>query len=480
MIAPTCWCAALAPLLCLPALLAAQSPQQPQPSFSIVSILRHPQALDRPHDVAVRGGLMCVPGKGGTIAVADVRDPAHPEIVWWTRQPGDDAQTVLCHGQHLLVGTRDFLSIDIADPQHARVCKRLRDRPRIDRINGMIPWGDHVLYANKAGWIGAIRVDQPDASILAGALNTREHGEIISPHDIARYRHCAIVVDQRDRSRWKLRAYRVADPQTGELLSPEQWQPKGAVAGDRLNGANRVLVCGDYALIACNKANTLAVVDFSDLGDPATVCVLPFPGAPCGLTLAGNVLFAAGGQSVQALDITDPRKPVTLATFESAEVFPTKFATGPGGKRKYTTKGGTRQPVRGNAHDLVYQEDILYVTAQDDDQVAILRVEDPRIRRLADGPPSDFRGASIPVECSNPVTMTPRRRVRPQALVFDNAGTRAQLLYTTDGSGGVSIATALAETPDGGTTWTDHPANPVLNRIESDWQGNRAFVTALA
>jgi len=75
--------------------------------------------------------------------------------------------------------------------------------------------------------------------------------------------------------------------------------------------------------------------------------------------------------------------------------------------------------------------------------------------------------------------MSRDRRVRPQALVFDADRETIRLLYSTDGSGGISIATSLAETSDGGVTWDDHPENPVLDRIESDWQGNRAFVTAL-
>lgn len=74
--------------------------------------------------------------------------------------------------------------------------------------------------------------------------------------------------------------------------------------------------------------------------------------------------------------------------------------------------------------------------------------------------------------------MAPERRVRPQAPVFED-GRLSRLLYSTDGSGEVSIATALAETDNGGYTWRDHHENPVLDRIESGWQGNRAFVTGL-
>ncbi|MFO7907376.1 MAG: hypothetical protein ACQESR_21915 [Planctomycetota bacterium] len=459
-------------------LLGVGSAPATEPPFSIVALLHDPQALARPHDVEVDGGLMFVPGKGGSIAIIDVTDPARPEIMWSTRDEEDDAQTVLPHGKHLFVGTRDFLSIDISEPRQAVIRKRLGDRPRIDRINGMIMWDHHVLYANKRGWIGAIDVSRPDAPVLAGALNTREHGGIVSPHDIARYKHCVVIVDQRDMSPWKVRVYQVADRETGQLLPVEQWRPEGAVGGERLNGANRVVVRDHYALIACNKADTLAVVDLHEIGEPETIRVLPFPAEPCGLALAGNVLFAAGGQSIQAFDVSNPREPEKLSSFKNAEVFPTEF-TKVAGKKRYTMKGGVRKPCRGNAHDLVYERGYLYVTAQSDDQVAILHVDDQRIRRLAEAPPAAFGGACVPVVCDNPETMTEKRRVRPQALVFNKDGGLKKILYTTDGSGPVSIATALAETEDGGATWLDHPGNPVLDRIESDWQGNRAFVTGL-
>ncbi len=464
--------------LWVPALLAIGSACQAAAPFSIVSVLRDPNALARPHDVEVRGSLMFVPGKGGTIAVLDVKDPKRPEVVWSIRHPEDDAQTVLVHGQHLLVGSRDFFSLDVAQPRKTHICERLRDRPRIYAINGMILWDDHVLYANKSGWIGAVDVSRPATPKPAGALNTRERGGIVSPHDIARYQDWVVIVDQRDLSPRKVRLYRVADPKTGDLLPVEKWQAAGAIADKRLNGANRVVVHGHHALIACNKANTLAAIDLRNPNELKTVCVLDFPAEPCGLERAGDVLFAAGGRTIQALDVSNPRQPIVLAAFESQEVFPTGFAK-VNGKKRYTRKGGAKKVSRGNAHDLVYQRGYIYVTAQSDDQVAILRVNDPRIRRLADRYPPAFGESCVPVRAENPVTMTGDRRVRPQGLLFDRQGKLERLLYSTDGSGGGSIATALAETADGGFTWKDHPANPVLNRIESDWQGRRAFVTAL-
>ncbi len=456
----------------------AGQPEEAALAFSVVAAVQNKKALARAHDVEVQGDLMVVPGKGGSLAILDVSDPANPRLIG-SKDLSDDAQTVLCRDGHVLVGARDFYAVDISEPQAPKIRERLHDRPRIDRINGMIAWGDNVLYANKAGWIGSINISNPAEPVPAGALNTKEHGDILSPHDIAAYKDYVITVDQRDESPLKVRLYRVADTTTGHLLSPDQWSAAGAVDGEQLNGANRVDVYGDYALIACNKANTLAVIDISNPEKPATVKVMPFPGEPCGLTVSGAVLFAAGGQSVQAIDLTDPNDPSLLATFESEEAFPSTFATTPDGEKQYTTIDGERQPTRGNAHDLVYKDGYLYVTAQSDDQVAILKVRDRNIRMLAEQPPPRLSGSCIPVNVEDPETMTKQRRVRPQALLFGENNSLAKLLYSTDGSDGVSIASGLAETTDGGSTWTDHPANPVLNRIESDWQGRRAFATAL-
>lgn len=447
-------------------------------AFSIAGILRDRKALERAHDVELKGNYLYVPGKGGSLAVVDVSVPNSPEIVW-SRDLGDDAQTVLCRDDHVFVGARDFYSIDVADPANAVVRKHLRDRPRIDRINGMIPWGNHILYANKAGWVGMVDVSNPDDPELTGALDSQKHGGIVSPHDIAAYNDHIVIVDQRDGSPLKVRLYRVTDPETGKLLPPAQWEVAGTVGGKNLNGANRVDIYGDYALVGCNKANTLAVVDIRNPEKPETVKVLPFPGEPCGLTISGAVLFAAGGRTVQAFDLTNPADPELLASFENDDAFPSEFDKTGEGTRRYTTIAGEKKASKGNAHDLVYKDGCIYVTAQSDHQVVILNVDDPTIRKLAAQSPPRFGGKCTPVKVDDPVTMTSQRRVRPQFLLFDEIGDLDKLLYSTDGSGGVSIASGLAETADGGRTWTDHPANPVLDRIESDWQGRRAFGTAI-
>jgi hypothetical protein len=83
------------------------------------------------------------------------------------------------------------------------------------------------------------------------------------------------------------------------------------------------------------------------------------------LTIAGDVLFLAGGQTVEAIDIRNPARPVKLASFKCLEAFPAG---------------------RDSAHDLVYRDGYLYVTGQNDNCLCILRVDSPLIRELAQRP----------------------------------------------------------------------------------------------
>jgi hypothetical protein len=162
----------------------------------------------------------------------------------------------------------------------------------------------------------------------------------------------------------------------GQAVLPiEQWQLVGTVEGEELIGANRVQVIGNFAFVggsmtpnAQTKGATpkLAVIDLSDPGEPIVVASVPFDSlrGPNGLTVAGNVVFCAGGQRVEAYDVSDPRNPKSL--------------------------GGQNFPIyqqaekTDNYHDLIYRDGYLYVSAQCDNGFLILRVEDEKIRELAE------------------------------------------------------------------------------------------------
>ena len=110
------------------------------------------------------------------------------------------------------------------------------------------------------------------------------------------------------------------------------------------------------------------VVDLSDPAAPRQVASVDFPDirGPNGLTIVGDVWFLAGGQTVEAYDISEPSRPRLLTSFMSAEAFPT---------------------ADDNAHDLVYRIGYLYVTSQGDHGFVVLRVDDEEISRLAEERP---------------------------------------------------------------------------------------------
>lgn len=341
-----------------------QSTNQP---FTVVAILHDDNALARPHDIELLGNLAFVPGKGGSIAIVDIKDLANPRIVWGNngQLAVDDAQTVLPMGQYLFLGARDFYSINIKDPAKPVVDGQISDRPQVDRINGMVRRGDFILSANKTGWISVFDISDPSSPRLRDMLDTRRHGNLRSPHDIAAFGNHVIVVDQARDSPVKVRIYRIADSTTSQLLPTDKWVIAGAATSVSLNGANRVCVRGNHAFVACSQSDNFKIgfLDITNPDEPVHLLTMPFADVHAtGLTIAGHVLFVAGGQAVQAVDISEPGKPRTLAVLKTCDVFPTG---------------------RDNAHDLVYRDGHLFVTAQNDNQIGIIRVNDRRILKKA-------------------------------------------------------------------------------------------------
>lgn len=354
-------------LLVLVADLAQSCAAAASEPISLVSVVEDKQALNRPHDVELQGELAFVPGKGGSLAIVDVSDLKQPRVVW-SRGAGrefEDAQTVLLNGPHLYVGARDFFALDIRQPRQTAILERISDRPRIDAINGMVRRGDYLLTANKTGWIALFDIRQPEKPRYHGSFSTRAVGNVRSPHDIDLYGDYVAIVDQSHQAPVKVRLYQVADLQTHELLPCDAWQPAGAVTTADLNGANRIQIAGDHAFVACSQREnfTIGMIDLRDPQQPRHLKTLPYENQfATGLTVAGRVLFVGGGQGVQAIDVSNPAEPVTLATFKSREAFPA---------------GGS------SVHDLVYRDGLLFAAAQNDYRLAILRVNDPRILKLA-------------------------------------------------------------------------------------------------
>ena len=346
--------------------------------YSIVSMTLHDEALAGAHDVELSGNIAYVPGKWNSLSVIDISNPAQPEILWFLNDPGiPDSETVLPVGDHLLLGTKDFLTLDVKDPSNPVVLGKVSDRPRIDKINGMIKIGDHVIAANKSGYVDLFDVGDMNNPILSGALETKDQFSLSLPHDVDRYGDYIVIVDPNGFAPpvGKLGLIKVMEE--GKVLPVEKWRLVGRIEGKALIGANRVQVKGDYAIVggsltpaAREEAGVgfshMAVVDISDPSNPTIVSEQPFNDyrGPNGLTIAGNVVFCAGGQTVAAYDISNPAIPVPLAS-QSFPIYQEADRTD-------------------NYHDLVYRDGFLYISAQSDNGFLILKVEDEKIRRLAD------------------------------------------------------------------------------------------------
>lgn len=356
-------------------------------SFSLVGLLHDDLALDRPHDVEIQENIAYVPGKGGSLAIIDVSDVTKPKLL--SSLVGveglEDAETVLPMGDVLLLGTRDFLAVDVSDPARPKILKRISDRPRIDSINGMALRGDHVLTANKSGYVTVFDVSDPSDPVLTGVLDTKEHGGLRAPHDVAVFGDHIIVVSAGNSSdlfspHTDLAVYRVADSKTHRFLPLEEWTVEAVVEAsgklrDSLSGANRVAITYDhrYATVGAFVHSRVGIIDIRNPRKLQPTANMPVGDIDAtGMTISGKALFVAGGECVEAIDITDPADPVSIAQYRGGRLFPT---------RRLVFNGTPRYD---NGHDLVYRDGYLYVTAQNDNQFGILKINDRETLELAE------------------------------------------------------------------------------------------------
>ena len=88
----------------------------------------------------------------------------------------------------------------------------------------------------------------------------------------------------------------------------------------------------------------------------------PYPAVCC-----SSVVESAWKPSISR----SPRRPKRLGSYRGGKLFPTTLKLLDGRAR------------RDNGHDLVYRDGYLYVTAQNDNQLGILKINDRRILELA-------------------------------------------------------------------------------------------------
>ena len=321
--------------------------------MELLSLLHDP-ALKGPHDVEVVGDHAYVAGKWGAFSVVDVSDPLAPEMVGSISSDVDNAQTILPMGDVCLLGTNDLLSIDVTNPADPSIIHRIGDS-RIDRINGMVRRGHTVYAANKSHFIDVFDISSPSQPVLLDAYDTESSG-VVSPHDVALWGDWLITVDQRKDATLKVQTYRVWDDGP---IPCERWVVGASIDEPSLNGANRVAVNGKYAYVACNYGDSVCAIELLDSGE-ALVRQVAYTHdvAPCGIELGESCLYVGAAEHVEKFDLGDPAHPTRI---DVLSVFNSGRPRNP------------KQRGQGDAHDLVLRDDLLYVTGQNDDSLAILK-----------------------------------------------------------------------------------------------------------
>jgi len=202
--------------------------------LAIAAVLADKSALAGAHDIQIRDGLAYLAGKAGSLAIVDVREPAAPKLVWSVCDAAvyEDAETVLPLGGHrLLVGTRDLLLFDMEQPTKTKLLAEVRDRSRVDRVNGFARVGEVVFAAGKSGNIIGIDVSEANSLKVLGSRNLRELDGLASPHDVALSDGLLLVVSPegfgRSTQSGKLAIYRVVDPETQQPLPADRWSLVG-------------------------------------------------------------------------------------------------------------------------------------------------------------------------------------------------------------------------------------------------------------
>jgi hypothetical protein len=133
-----------------------------------------------------------------------------------------------------------------------------------------------------------------------------------------------------------------------------------------------VAVSGNYAYVGAYRPDRVGIIDISNPKNIRQVGNIPVCDIDAtGLDIAGQILFVAGGECVEAIDVSNPEAPVSIAQYRGGDLFPT---------RRLLLDGEWRFD---NAHDLVYRDGYIYVTAQNDNRLGILKVESELVLRRA-------------------------------------------------------------------------------------------------
>ncbi len=299
------------------------------------------ELLNRPHDVRVEDGRAYVVGKGGSFGIVDIEEMT----VLGGLHDFDDAQVVCpVTTDRCYFGDRSGVHVvDVSDPGEPEVVGSVK-HDFLSTFNGWDRWGPFLVGASKSGFLGAIRVDDPDNPSFAGGIDTQTTPGLRSPHDLRVVDGHAVVPDQHQHAGdVKLGVYRLAES-GGDV----EFESVAFRRETRLQGANRVVVKDGVGYVAANYSETVGVFEGVPT-DPSLRAVLTARegGGPNGLALDGDHLFVGTGSMIEAYDVSTPACPAIAGTITD------------------------RQQLRstGSAHDMDVVDDSLFVTAQQSDRL---------------------------------------------------------------------------------------------------------------
>jgi hypothetical protein len=152
-------------------------------ALQVISVLHDESALADAHDLEGCAGLACIagkgftkrnllqggvfpnkPGRGGCLAIVDVKPRDAPKILRSARDPlaSDVAETVLPLGANRwLNGTHDLDLFYPSDRPSPKQLATIEGRPHVDTISGFARPGDEVFAASKEGHIVSLDVSAP-------------------------------------------------------------------------------------------------------------------------------------------------------------------------------------------------------------------------------------------------------------------------------------------------------------------------------
>jgi len=329
--------------------------------LSLLAVLEH-DSLAGAHDIEVRENLAFVAGKTGRFAIVDVADTKAPSVLSMMNVEDEpalgNAQTVLLTGDTCLLGADALLAIDISDPASPSITHIVEDE-RIARINGMVQWGDHAIAVNKTGYLDVFDITDPRKPEFLGAADTRKEGNLKSPHDVATFGDRYLVVPSAGKDMPTYFGIYQISEDGEELSTAEEWKCLGTVSDPKLAGANRIVADSRYAYVVCHYSHRLGVIDLAEPGAPQLITTIRTAGyEPDGLALHGDKLFVGAGRTVEVFHVANPAEPQRVALYKGDPLF-----------------AESKGPGLGNAHDLVVKDGIVYVTAQRDNRIGILKFE---------------------------------------------------------------------------------------------------------